>query len=180
VRAVFLDRDGVLNHVVPRAGRAGTPRELAELELMDGAGEAVARLRAAGYLTLVVTNQPDLARGLLSGDQHEAIMASVAGAVAPDDMMTCPHDDSADCACRKPRPGMLTGLAERWSVSLWESYVVGDGWKDMEAGRAAGCRTILVRNAFNAGVAADAVADDLAGAVELILGSTGAEPGGER
>jgi D-sedoheptulose 7-phosphate isomerase len=171
MRAVFLDRDGVLNHVVPRDGLAGSPRELAELTLVAGAGEAVGRLRAAGFLTLVVTNQPDLARGLLLPDVHDAIMERVRGAVGPDDMAACPHDDADRCACRKPRPGMLTGLAARWGVSLEESYVVGDGWKDMEAARAAGCRTILVRNDWNHDVVADAVATDLAGAVDLILGA---------
>jgi D-sedoheptulose 7-phosphate isomerase len=171
MRAVFLDRDGVLNHVVPRDGLAGSPRELAELTLVPGAGEAVGRLRAAGFLTLVVTNQPDLARGLLLPDVHDAIMERVRGAVGPDDMAACPHDDADRCACRKPLPGMLTGLAARWGVSLEQSYVVGDGWKDMEAARAAGCRTILVRNDWNHDVVADAVATDLAGAVDLILGA---------
>jgi D-glycero-D-manno-heptose 1,7-bisphosphate phosphatase len=169
MRAVFLDRDGVLNRVVPRDGRPGSPRELSELELVPGAAEAVSRLRAAGYLTFVVTNQPDLARGLLRPAVHEAIMERIRAAVAPDDMAACPHDDGDRCTCRKPGPGMLTAMASRWGVSLEESYMIGDGHKDMEAGRAAGCRTVLVRTGYNAGVAGDAVAHDLAGAVNLIL-----------
>jgi D-sedoheptulose 7-phosphate isomerase len=180
VRAVFLDRDGVLNRVVPRDGRAGSPRAVAELELLPGVGEAVGRLRAAGFLTLVVTNQPDLARGLLRPDVHEAIMEHVRAAARPDDMVACPHDDADRCACRKPRPGMLTGLAARWGVSLDASYMVGDGAKDMEAGRAAGCRTILVRSEYNDDVVAGAVVADLAAAVDLILGpAEGAERGDE-
>lgn len=166
---MFLDRDGVLNRVVPRAGRPGSPRVLAELEMVEGAASAVRRLQAAGFLTFVVTNQPDVARGLLAPAVHEVIMARVRAEIAPDDMAACPHDDADECACRKPRPGLLTDLAYRWGVSLAASYMVGDGWKDMAAGRAAGCRTILIRADYNAGVAADAVADSLAAAVEGIL-----------
>jgi D-glycero-D-manno-heptose 1,7-bisphosphate phosphatase len=177
MRAVFLDRDGVLNRLVPRPDGPGSPRRLAELELVTGVGEAAARLRDAGFLTFVVTNQPDLTRGLLTPAIHEAIMARVRDAIAPDDVAVCPHDDGDGCDCRKPRPGMLRALASRWGVALGESYVVGDSWKDMAAGRAAGCSTVLVRAAHNSGVAADAVVEDLAGAVHLILRNTsGARP----
>jgi D-glycero-D-manno-heptose 1,7-bisphosphate phosphatase len=176
--AVFLDRDGVVNRVVPRGEVVGSPRSLGELVLVDGAAEAVARLRAAGYLVFVVTNQPDLARGLLDPSDHERIMDGVRAAVGPDELVACPHDDADGCGCRKPRPGMLTALASRWGVALERSYMVGDGWKDMAAGRAAGCRTVLVRAPYNGGVDADAVADGLVAAVELILGeTTGAESG---
>ncbi len=168
--AVFLDRDGVLNRVVPRDGGAGSPRTAAELELVPEAGAAVRRLRAAGYLTLVVTNQPDLARGLLCPQAHATIMERVRAAAQPDDMAACPHDDGHGCRCRKPRPGLLEELAGRWGVDLERSFMVGDGWKDMEAGRAAGCRTILVRTDYNTGVTADAVAGDISAAADLILG----------
>lgn len=172
-RGVFLDRDGVLNRVVPRGDRPGSPRGVAELELVPGARAAVARLRAAGWLVFVVTNQPDLARGLLSRADHEAIMERVRAAVEPDGMAFCPHDDDDGCSCRKPRPGMLTELARRWDLEMTSSYMVGDGWKDMVAGRAAGCRTVLIRAAYNGGVAADAEAGDVVEAVDLILGAGG-------
>ncbi len=171
MRAVFMDRDGVLNRVVPRDAVVGSPRSLAELELLPGATDAVARLRGAGFLTFIVTNQPDLARGSLSQTAHAAIMAAVGAAIEPDDVAVCPHDDGDACACRKPRPGMLTELASRWGVTLRESYIIGDGWKDVAAGRAAGCRTILVRTAYNREVAADAGVEDLLGAVDLIVGA---------
>jgi D-glycero-D-manno-heptose 1,7-bisphosphate phosphatase len=174
MRAVFLDRDGVLNRVVPRDGRPGSPRALDELEFLPGVAEAAARLRAAGLLTFVVTNQPDLARGLLLRVVHDTIMARVQATVLPDDAAVCPHDDHDDCQCRKPRPGMLTGLAARWDVKLTESYMVGDSWKDVAAGRAAGCRTVLVRTAYNIGVEADMVVADMAEAANLILETAGA------
>jgi D-glycero-D-manno-heptose 1,7-bisphosphate phosphatase len=167
--AVFLDRDGVLNRVIMRAGRPGSPRLLDELTLEPAATGAAARLREAGFLVFVVTNQPDLARGLLAPTVHEAIMERVRRAVAPHDLAACPHDEGDGCECRKPRPGMLLRLAARWEVDLARSYMVGDGWKDMDAGRAAGCRAILIRTDYNEGVAADHTVADLAEATDVII-----------
>jgi D-glycero-D-manno-heptose 1,7-bisphosphate phosphatase len=141
--------------------------------LVPEAAGSVDRLRSAGYLVFVVTNQPDLARGLLAATDHAAISDRVRLAVQPDDMVACPHDDADGCPCRKPRPGMLVELASRWGVTLEASYMVGDGWKDVAAGRAAGCRTVLIRAAYNAGVAADAEVAGLSEAVDLILGDSG-------
>jgi D-glycero-D-manno-heptose 1,7-bisphosphate phosphatase len=169
VRAVFLDRDGVLNRVIPRDGRPGSPRSLDELAMEPGAAAAAAALREAGFLVFVVTNQPDLARGLLNAAVHDAIMARVREATEPNELVTCPHDDADDCDCRKPRPGMLLRLAARWRVDLASSYMVGDGWKDMEAGRAAGCRSILIRTDYNQGVDADHVVSSLAEATDVML-----------
>jgi D-glycero-D-manno-heptose 1,7-bisphosphate phosphatase len=168
-RAVFLDRDGVLNRVIVRACRPASPRSLDELTLEPAAAGAAARLREAGFLVFVVTNQPDLARGLLAPAVHEAIMERVRGAVSPHDLAVCPHDDGDDCECRKPRPGMLLGLAARWGVDLASSFMVGDDWKDMDAGRAAGCRAILIRTDYNGGVAADHTVADLAEATHVII-----------
>jgi D-glycero-D-manno-heptose 1,7-bisphosphate phosphatase len=168
-RAVFLDRDGVVNRVVRRDGRPASPRSLEELALEPGAERAAAALRDAGFLVFVVTNQPDLARGLLAPAVHEAIMERVKEAVAPDDLLVCPHDDADDCACRKPRPGMLLQLAERWGVELPSSYLVGDSWKDMAAARAAGCRAILIRADYNEGVAADHTVNSLGEAGNVIM-----------
>jgi D-glycero-D-manno-heptose 1,7-bisphosphate phosphatase len=171
MRAVFLDRDGVLNRVVLRDGAPGSPRQPAELELVPDAAAAVARLRGAGFLTFVVTNQPDLARGLMSPSAHRVITERIRSAVRPHDMAACPHDDAHACPCRKPKPGMLTALASRWGVRLDASYMVGDGWKDVAAGRAAGCRTVLLRTDYNVGVGADDVAHGLGAAVDLIVGA---------
>jgi D-glycero-D-manno-heptose 1,7-bisphosphate phosphatase len=167
--AVFLDRDGVLNRVVLRDGRPASPRSLEELALEPHAAPASSALRAAGFLVFVVTNQPDLARGLLTPAVHEAIVERVRDAVAPDELVVCPHDDHDACACRKPRPGMLVRLAERWGVDLASSYMVGDSWKDMEAGRAAGCRVILIGADYNRGVPADHTVANLAEATAVII-----------
>jgi D-glycero-D-manno-heptose 1,7-bisphosphate phosphatase len=169
-RAVFLDRDGVVNRVVMRDGRPASPRSTSELVLEPEARRAAAALRDAGFLLFVVTNQPDLARGKLEPATHAAMMEQVRQALQPDELVACPHDDRDDCPCRKPRPGMLTALAARWDVALEDSYMVGDGWRDMAAGRAAGCRTILLRTDYNGEVAADEVVTSLEGVVDLIVG----------
>ena len=166
-RAVFFDRDGILNQVVLRGGGAGggvvigSPRALAEFTLTEGAAEVVSRLRRAGYLIFVVTNQPDIERGLLDPAELESMSAILREKVGVDEVVVCPHDDAAGCRCRKPKPGMLEELAARWGVDLGASYMVGDSWRDVEAGRAAGCVTVLLRRPYNEGVAADIVVPDL-------------------
>lgn len=144
VRAVFLDRDGVLNALVRRNGRPVSPRVPGDFRLFDDAYEALRALRSSGFRIFVVTNQPDIARGHLdSADLHE-MLAIVRRELEVDDIAFCPHDDSDDCACRKPAPGMLLDLARRWNVDLRRSFMIGDSWRDVEAGRRAGCRTILI------------------------------------
>jgi D-glycero-D-manno-heptose 1,7-bisphosphate phosphatase len=168
-QAVFLDRDGVLNRAVMRDGLPGSPRSLAELVLEPHAARAADALRRAGFLVFVVTNQPDLARGLLDPAVHEEVVGRVRGAVRPDAIMVCPHDDRDRCDCRKPLPGMLLRLAEEWGVDLADSWMVGDTWKDMDAGRAAGCRAILIRTDYNGGVDADRTVASLEEATKVIL-----------
>ena len=168
-RAVFLDRDGVLNHVVMRAGAPASPRRRAEFSLTPGAGEQVARLKAAGYLVIVVTNQPDLARGLLELGELEAMHLVLALQAGPDQIVFCPHDDQDQCACRKPKPGMLTQAAREHGLDLGASWLVGDGYKDMEAARAAGVRAVLISADYNGQVDAPWRVDSLAEAVDLIL-----------
>jgi D-glycero-D-manno-heptose 1,7-bisphosphate phosphatase len=144
-RAVFLDRDGVVNRAVVVAGRPHPPATLDALELLPGVTEAAAALHAAGFRLLVVTNQPDVATGKQTRAVVEAMHQSLRQRLPLDDVYACFHTDADDCACRKPRPGMLLEAAARWSVRLEASFMVGDRWRDVEAGRRAGCRTFWVR-----------------------------------
>ncbi len=144
--AVFLDRDGTLNRSHPTRDGATTrpPGCLGELRLVEGAAEACARLRAAGFALLVVTNQPDVARGTQSRGVADAISGAVVSLLRLDGVAARDHDDRDRCRCRKPAPGLILELARRHRVDVARSWMVGDRASDIAAGRGAGCRTVLV------------------------------------
>lgn len=144
VRAVFLDRDGVLNRAILREGKPYPPPSAAEMEIVAGAPAALARLKQRGFLLLVVTNQPDVARGTQTLEAVEAIHRVLRDVLPLDDVLVCPHDDRDACACRKPAPGLLLAARERYGIDLGRSFLVGDRWRDMDAGAAAGCRTVFL------------------------------------
>jgi D-glycero-D-manno-heptose 1,7-bisphosphate phosphatase len=170
-RAVFLDRDGVINRALIRNGRPYAPVSLAELEFLPGVAEAVGKLKQAGFKIIVVTNQPDVAAGLLSREILAAMHERVSRELAVDDIKVCYHVDQDQCDCRKPKPGMLLEAASQWSIDLQQSYLVGDRWRDIAAGRAAGCKTILIRCDYEEQQPdkPDAVVESLLQASELIL-----------
>lgn len=176
---MFLDRDGVLNEIVYRQGVPGSPRTLAEFSLVKGAALAIGRLKGAGFRVFVVTNQPDIARRKMAPEALSAMTALVAAAIKPDEVLVCPHDDQANCECRKPKPGMLVDIGRRWEVRLRASYIIGDTWRDIEAGKRAGCRTILLVRDYNEGVIADLRVTDLDQAVTYVLGDRSWEESGE-
>lgn len=148
-RAVFLDRDGVLNRAVARHGRPHPPASVAELEIADGAAEACDALRGAGFALIVVSNQPDLARRTQDPVEVDAIHAELFRHVRVDDVCVCPHDDADACGCRKPAPGMLEAAAERHGLDLATSFMVGDRWRDVEAGKRAGCQTVFIDHGWD-------------------------------
>ena len=147
-RGVFLDRDGVLNEPVVRDGKPYPPDHPDDLVLCEGAQLAVRALRAAGFALVVVTNQPDVARGTVTRATVDAINDRLRAALDVDDVIVCDHDDRDACDCRKPKPGMLRDGARRHAIDLGRSYLVGDRWRDIEAGAAAGCRTALVDRGY--------------------------------
>jgi D-glycero-D-manno-heptose 1,7-bisphosphate phosphatase len=143
-RAVFLDRDGVLNRAIVRNGIPYPPGCLEEVEIIPGVPEALARLRAAGYLLIVITNQPDVARGVTSREAVNRIHTALQTQLPVDEFRTCYHDDKDRCSCRKPAPGMLLASALEYNIDLSASFMVGDRWRDIEAGTRAGCVTVLI------------------------------------
>ena len=147
-RAVFLDRDGVINRAVVRNGKPYPPAVVDDLDVLPGVGEALQRLKAAGYLLIVVTNQPDVARGEQTRARVEAIHAHLAAELPIDDFRTCYHDDGDACACRKPKPGLILDAARALDVDVATSVMVGDRWRDVEAGRQAGCRTVFLNYGY--------------------------------
>jgi D-glycero-D-manno-heptose 1,7-bisphosphate phosphatase len=142
--AVFLDRDGVINRAFTRDGTPHPPACLADLELLPHVAEALQELKARGYRLIVVTNQPDVARGTSSRVLVEAIHERLKAALGLDAILTCFHDDADGCDCRKPSPGLLLQAAQELGVDLGSSFMVGDRWRDVEAGRRAGCRTFFI------------------------------------
>lgn len=143
-KAVFLDRDGVLNQAVVRDGKPHPPANAAELVLAPDAKSALQELKAHGFLLLVVTNQPDVAKGITTQAAVAEINRKLASELPLDDVFVCYHQDSDNCACRKPKPGMILDSARKHNVDLPESFMVGDRWRDIEAGQNAGCRTIFI------------------------------------
>lgn len=143
-RAVFLDRDGVLNEAVVRDGLPFSPGSVTELRIPPAVPALVARLRAAGFLTIGVTNQPDVARGRQTRETADAVNHAVLTATSIDAILACYHDQADGCDCRKPAPGLLRSAASRYDIDLSQSIMVGDRWRDVEAGRRATCRTVFI------------------------------------
>jgi D-glycero-D-manno-heptose 1,7-bisphosphate phosphatase len=143
-RAIFLDRDGVINQAVIRNGKPYPPRSAEELIIPEGVVEALAQFVRQGFLLYVVTNQPDVARGTQQRSTVEAIHAALGASLPLNGFYACYHDDADVCACRKPKPGLLIKAAENHGLSLTDSYMIGDRWRDVEAGQRAGCRTVWI------------------------------------
>lgn len=181
-RAVFLDRDGVINENVD----GDYVRDWAGFRLLPGSLEAIASLTHAGYPIVVVTNQQGVGKGLMTASEVESIHRGLLAAIGEaggcvDAVLYCPHLEADGCDCRKPKPGMLRRAAAELELDLAQSIFVGDALSDMEAARAAGCNAVLVLTGrgrttrtqllqdgrYNA----VAVVDDLAAAARLILSS---------
>ena len=143
-RAVFLDRDGVINRAIVRDGKPYPPTALTELEILPGVPDALTRLKAAGFRLIVVTNQPDVARGTQTRAEVEAMHAALKAQLPLDEIRACYHDSRDGCACRKPQPGMLLAAAQEHGLELSASYLIGDRWRDIEAGQRAGCTSLFI------------------------------------
>ena len=151
-RAVFLDRDGVLNRPVVRDGRPFPPAQIDEFELYPDAVSACAQLKAAGFLLVVVTNQPDVGRGSQTREAVEAMHANLRAAIPSlDAIEVCFHAGAAQgepCECRKPKPGMLLRAAAALNIELSESFLIGDRWRDVDCAHAAGCRAVFIDRGY--------------------------------
>ena len=171
-RAVFLDRDGVLNQAIVRDGKPYPPAGIDELIVVAEAPASLQSLKHAGFLLLVVTNQPDISRGTQALAAVDAIHRALRQALPLDDFFLCPHDDRDHCDCRKPRPGLLLRGAEKYHIDLSRSFMVGDRWRDIEAGASAGCATVWIDFGYReqrSSVKPSATVHSLSAAVDWIL-----------
>lgn len=173
-RAVFLDRDGVINRALVLNGKSYPPATLDDFQLLPGVEPAIQALRKAGFLVIVVTNQPDVATGIQRREVVEAMHEKLLALTHCDDIKVCYHTDSDNCECRKPKPGMLLDAASVWNIDLARSFMIGDRWRDIAAGTTAGCATFFIDYGYTEPrpVNPDAVVGSLAEASSLILRET--------
>ena len=146
-KAVFLDRDGVINRPIIVEGKPYPPRTVAEFAILPGVDQACVDLKNAGYLLVVVTNQPDVGRGILKKDVVEAIHETMMQHLPIDRVEVCYHagaEFGEDCKCRKPKPGMLINAANALDIDLARSFMIGDRWRDIDCGKRVSCRTIFI------------------------------------
>jgi len=175
--ASFLDRDGVIAESRAHAGAPRPPESVDDVAIPAGVADALGSLRRDGYLLVVITNQPDVARGTTTRATVDAINDHLCDVLPIDAVYTCAHDGDA-CACRKPQPGLLVEAARDHDIDLPRSWLIGDRWVDVAAGRAAGVRTVLLERDYSwsptsqgpppTGLRPDAVGADLAGCVAAI------------
>lgn len=147
--AVFLDRDGVLNEAVIHDGKPYPPKSVTEIKLVSGASAAVQMLKSLGFYIFVVTNQPDIRRGMQDREVVDAINNALSEFLPVDSFLVCPHDDEDRCLCRKPLPGLLLSAARDANIDLGSSFMVGDRWRDIQAGQAAGVRTVFIDYSYH-------------------------------
>ena len=166
---VLIERDGLLNHVRVERQHQVTPISLDQFQLKPEAVPLLARLKTAGFILIVTTNQPGLSRGYQSRRELELMHHQLRRALSVDDILVCPHDETDDCPCRKPKPGLLREAAFEWQLNLDRSFVLSDKWQDAEAARQAGCTSLLIRSPWLGSVHHDLILPDLGAVVEKIL-----------
>lgn len=151
-KAVFLDRDGVINQAIVREGKPYPPANIDELVIAEGVASALLQLKNAGFLLIIVTNQPDIARGTTSKESvdaiHQALLKQLPANII-DAIYVCDHDDVDQCVCRKPKSGLLLKAAEDHIIDCQKSYMIGDRWRDITAGQTAGCCSIFLNYGYN-------------------------------
>ena len=143
-KAVFLDRDGVINKAIVKNGLPTPPSLLDELKILPGVKESILKLKKLNFVCIVVTNQPDVSRGKINKNTVIKINNFLKKKIKLDDIFVCYHDDKDNCNCRKPKPGLLLQAGKKWNVDFKKSFMIGDQWRDIQSGEKAGCKTIFL------------------------------------
>ena len=173
-RGVFLDRDGVITVSLEMEGKGYAPRSLADFKFYDGTLDSIEGIRKLGFLPIIVSNQPDVANGLLADSVLEQMNQKIRDDLGIAEINNCPHNSMDNCSCRKPKPGMILSSAEKWSIDLPQSWMIGDRDSDVVAGATAGCKTIFIDRNWKAetGEYADFRCGSLRAAIDLISEQT--------
>ncbi len=167
--AVFLERDGVLNHVRVAGRSQMPPLRLDEFRIREDARGPLEHLKAAGYLLIVTTNQPNIARGLLPRRELDLMHDMLRRVLPVDGVMLCPHEESDRCNCRKPGAGLFTEASFRWHLDMERSFVISDKWQDAAAAFVAGCTSVLIKSPWNGSGHHDILVADLDEACQRVL-----------
>jgi D-glycero-D-manno-heptose 1,7-bisphosphate phosphatase len=167
--AIFLERDGILNLVQVERQCQVIPQSAEEFRINTEAAPLLAKLKAAGYLLIATTNQPGLSLGNVSRRELDRMHDLLRKFVPLDDILVCPHTESDECPCRKPRPGLLKEAAFKWHVDLEQSFIISDKWQDAQAARAVGCTSLLIKSPWIGSGHHDFVLGSLSEIVEKIL-----------
>jgi len=166
---VFIERDGVLNKARVERQYQVSPLTLEDFKVNQEAVPLLKRLKGAGFVLIVTTNQPGLSRGYQSRRELDRMHELLRATFPLDDILVCPHDETDRCPCRKPKPGLLVEAGFKWHLNLDHSFVISDKWQDAEAARTAGCTSLLLQSPWLGTVHRDFVMADLASIVDKIL-----------
>jgi len=178
-KAVFLDRDGVINKIVfhKKVGngtKPSSPWKIEEFEFIPEIRKPLKRLSDLGFLLFIITNQPDISRNFIKKGTIEKINKKIFNHLPfIKEIVTCPHDDIDNCDCRKPKPGMIIDLSKKWNIDIRESWLIGDGEKDIKTGKSAGCKNILIKNEYNKNIEANHKVKSIKDAVNIIESKVG-------
>ena len=169
-RAIFLDRDGTLNKAFIKNGLPFSPSSFNEFEILPGVKESLLKLKKLNFVCLLITNQPDVSRGKIKKNVVIQMNNFLKSEIKLDDIFICYHDDHDNCECRKPKPGLLLNAKKKWNINLNKSYMIGDRWKDIQAGINAGCKTVFINNGYkdNKKIKANFITDSLLDAVYIL------------
>jgi D-glycero-D-manno-heptose 1,7-bisphosphate phosphatase len=169
-KAIFLDRDGVLNKAIIKNRKPYPPSNIEELEILPGVLEGIELLKHSGFKLIVITNQPDVARGVLKKETVDKINDTILELLKVDEIICCFHDDNDNCDCRKPKPGMILRAVKKWNIDLSLSYLIGDRWRDIQTAKNIGLNSILIKyNYDEKKINADFECNNLEEAANFIL-----------
>jgi D-glycero-D-manno-heptose 1,7-bisphosphate phosphatase len=169
-KAIFLDRDGVINNIIVNKGLPSSPSKFEEFKILPGVRESISKLKKLNFYCILVTNQPDVSRGKIKKEIVDKMNEYIKKELDLNDVFVCFHDDEDNCKCRKPKPGLILDATKKWNINLKKSYMIGDRWKDIDAGTKSGCKTIFIDNKYNESIKSkpNFVSKDLLNAVKII------------